>query len=258
MKMKKESPHSPYDYKERKRPRGSYPYEITMGIYETGQDFKCPVTDEDWGEYFQENKKFYIPERVHYPDSWAKLHEMGVENPDDLKHVLFLSPNGHGMLHEQQSGIIHPNQLDSKRGRVCQHCGISTDDAFKKWPGMVLKMVGHHYDETNNKEIEWVCRNCHACTWDLGVNIGKYSFPQELFHDVLNNPKDGVLTLTNIVRELRSHQKKGNPKMTKQTVQSKFYTLGLHRFYDYRHIPVPDYIKKYFRNEHAKTFFTFN
>ena len=219
VRVKKESPHPSYDYKKRKRPRGSWPPEVTTGIYASGPKFDCPVTGEDWGVHFIENKKFWIPERAHYPISYASLCEMGVENPNALEHVLFLSPNGHGMLHEQQSGITHPDQLDSKRGRVCQHCGISTDEAFEKY-GMVMKMQGHHI---NNKETVWICRNCYACTWDYGINIGKVPFPQELFHYVLNNPPNDVLTLSNIFRELRSE----SPQITKEGIQSKFYTLGL-------------------------------
>lgn len=240
---KGKSPHPYRSMQQRKnRPRGSYPSEILLGIYEKGGVFKCPITGEDPAEYFIKYGKIWIPQRIHHPISYADLKKMGVKNPNAIEHVMFASPNGHNMLENYMKGIT---TMTVEQNQICHVCGVSSWDMYFKYR-KVLKMEHHHITTFGTLPH---CVTCHAATSDHSVNAGKYFFPSKEFLELLNAD---VLSLSTLCRELK---KCDCPKLTKQAIQFKFYGMGLHRFYNNKHIPVPNFLRKFFKNQNAKKFF---
>jgi hypothetical protein len=241
VKKKGKSPHKYRPMEKRKRPRGSHPTEILEGIYQKGATFICPITGEDPAQYFLKYKQIWIPQRIHYPISYAELSKMGVEDKNAIQYVMFASPNGHNMLDNHRNGII---TLDKNKAETCHTCGINSWDMFQKHK-KVLKMENHH---VNKFGTFLLCPTCHAATEDHSVNVDKNIFPAEKFAELLNA---GVLNLSTLHFQL----KKYSPKLTKEAIQIKFYAMGLHRIYDRKHIPIPSSLRKYFQNNDAKKFF---
>jgi hypothetical protein len=241
VKRKGKSPHKHRPMDKRKRPRGSRPDEILYGIYAKGGTFICPITGEDPAVYFRKYKRMYILQRMHHPASYAELVKNNVKNPNDIQYVIFGSPNGHNMLENYMKGITTMKQEDNK---ICYFCGINSWDMYLKH-NKVLTMENHH---VSNFGTFPHCPTCHAATDDHSVNTDKFLFPAERFAELLDN---GILNLDTLHTQL----KKYNPKLTKQTIQIKFYAMGLQRFYNNKYIPVPKILKKFFQNTNSTKFF---
>jgi hypothetical protein len=242
VKRKGKSPHRHLPMEKRKnRPRGSRPDEILRGLYEKGAAFICPITGEDPGQYFKKYKKIWILQRIHYPISYAELRQMGVKDPNAIQYVMFASPNGHSMLDSYRAGVVTMKQEDAQ---TCHICGANSWDMFEKHK-KVLRMENHHVDKFGTFPL---CPTCHAATDDHSVNENKVPFPAEKFAELLNN---NILNIETLHVQL----KKYSPDLTRGAIQFKFYGMGLHRFYNNKYIPVPRFLKKFFRNNNAGKFF---
>jgi len=242
IKRKGKSPHAYRSMAQRKkRPRGSHPTEILLGIYEKGATFICPITGEDPAKYLMKYKKIWTPQRIHYPIPYIELLDKGVKNPNAIQYVMFASPNGHSMLDNYRAGITTMKQEEAQ---ICHNCGINSWDMYQKHH-KVLTMENHHVDTFGTVPL---CPTCHAATDDHSVNEDKVPFPAEPFANLL---KVGVLNIKTLHKEL----KKYSPKLKKDLISIKFYALGLHRFYDRKYIPAPRILHKFFPNDNAKKFF---
>lgn len=242
IKKKSKSPHKYRSMAERKnRPRGSRPTEVLKLIYDKGKVFVCQITGEDPGEYVRKYAKMWTPQKIHFPISYAELKDMGVENPDAEQYVMIVSPNGHNMLDNYRNGIT---TMELHEEQVCNHCKINSWNVYQTHK-KVLKMHNHHVDKFGTILL---CPTCHAATEDHSVNDDTVPFPTEKFIELLNN---NVLTIERLFFEL----KKYSPKLLRSAITTKFYAVGLHRFYDNKYIPVPDDIRKHFQNKNAKNFF---
>lgn len=239
---KPKSPHKYRPMSERQnRLRGSNKSDVMLGIYEKGQTFTCFITGEDPAEYFKKYKRIWIPQRIHYPISYAELRDSGVKNPDDLQYVMFTSPNGHKMIDNHMKGLTTMQPEDAE---ICELCGLNSWDMFVKY-NKVLKMEYHHTTET---ETIPCCPTCHASTGDHSVNVDAVEFPANQFANLL---EAGVLNLDTLYAQLRKY----SPKLTKSLIQIKFYGMGLHRIYDNKYIPVPRALRKFFQNTNASKYF---
>jgi hypothetical protein len=246
VKKKGKSPHKKRSMEERVRQgriRGSRPDEILRGIYEKGAVFKCPITDEDPAKYFMQHREIWIPRRMHHPIPYSQLVKMGVKDPNSVQYVMFGSPNGHNMLDNYMNGIVTMNKSDVQ---ICKICKLNTWDMFEKHK-KVLKLESHHED---CMFTTWdLCPTCHAATESHSVNDGKVPFPAKEFAELILDKN--IIDLTSLHNTL----KKYSPKIQKNTIQYKFYGMGLHRFFDTKLMPVPFILRKYFPNKNFDKFF---